>query len=211
MTHETQSPASKPSRRRVWWWPVLGAALGTLLGIAVLSVFRPHVYAGVVLQSPHPAPEMEGLVYSNGETVDIAALRGEVVFVYFGYTHCPDVCPLTLATVDRALDDLGDDASRVETLMVTVDPERDTRELLGDYVANFNDEFRGVWGPEPDVRAVATQYGVSYQYEDAEDGGYLVTHTASLLTIDPDGALRIVYPFGVTADELTADLEALLD
>lgn len=211
MTTDTQTHEQPARSRRRWLWPVLGILIGSLLGVAVLYLARPHVYSGVVLQSSSPAPEMEDLFYENGDPVDIAALRGEVVFVYFGYTYCPDVCPLTLGTVDDALDGLGDDADRVTTIMVTVDPSRDTPEVLASYVANFNDDFRGVWGEEPDVRSVATQYGVTYEYEEpGEDGSYLVAHTASLLAIDPEGALRIVYPFGVTADELTADLEELL-
>lgn len=210
MTTDTQTQ-EQPARRRKWLWPVLGILIGSLLGVAVLYLARPHVYSGVVLQSSSLAPEMEDLFYENGDPVDIAALRGNVVFVYFGYTYCPDVCPLTLGTVDDALDGLGDDADRVTTIMVTVDPGRDTPEVLENYVANFNDDFRGVWGEEPDIRSVATQYGVTYEYEEAgEDGSYLVNHTASLLAIDPEGALRVIYPFGVSADELTADLQELL-
>jgi protein SCO1/2 len=211
MTAETRTREPLARRHRKWLWPILGALLGILLGLAVLSMFRPHVFSGVVLQSSEPAPAMDGLTYTDGTPVDIAALRGNVVFVYFGYTHCPDVCPLTLGTVDDALDALGDDAGRVETIMVTVDPERDTSDVLESYVAAFNDGFRGVVGEEPDIRSVATRYGVTYQHE--EEGAtesYLVNHTASLLTIDRDGALRVIYPFGVEAEELTADLRELL-
>lgn len=211
MTTETQIQEQPTRPRRKWLWPVMGAVIGILLGVAVLSMFRPHVFSGVVLQSSEPAPSMEGLVYTDGRPVDIESLRGNVVFVYFGYTYCPDVCPLTLGTVDDAMAGLGEDASRVKTIMVTVDPERDTTEVLESYLAAFNDDFRGVWGEEPAIRSVATQYGVTYQYEEAgEDGSYLVNHTASLLAIDPEGALRVIYPFGVTADELTADLRELL-
>lgn len=211
MSIDTQTQEQPARRRRRWLWPILGIVIGSLLGVAVLYLARPHVYSGVVLQSSSPAPTMDGLFYENGDPVDVAALRGDVVFVYFGYTYCPDVCPLTLGTVDDALESLGDDADRVTTMMVTVDPGRDKPEVLADYVANFNDDFRGVWGEEPDIRSVATRYGVTYEYEEAgADGSYLVNHTASLLAIDTEGALRIVYPFGVTADELTADLLELL-
>lgn len=212
MTADTQATDTDRHRLRRWVWPLLGAALGVVLGLAVLSVFRPHVYAGVVLQSSEPAPAMDGLSYTDGEPVDVAALRGNVVFVYFGYTHCPDVCPLTLATVDSAIETLDSKAAgRVETIMVTVDPDRDNPEALAAYLANFNDRFRGVWGEEADLRSVATQYGVTFDRgtEDA-DGEYAVTHTSSLLVIDPEGALRVIYPFGVGAEELSADLENLL-
>ena len=211
MTTDTQTQEQPARPRRRWLWPVMGAVIGILLGVAVLAVVRPHVYAGMVLQSSDPAPAMEGLAYTNGEPVDIAALRGDVVLVYFGYTYCPDVCPLTLGTIDDALQDLGDDADRVKTIMVTVDPERDTPEVLESYVAAFNDGFRGVVGAEPDIRSVATRYGVTYRYEEvADDGSYLVNHTASLLAVDPGGALRVIYPFGITAEELSEDLRELL-
>lgn len=210
MTGDARTRAGSVLRRR-WWWPVLGILLGISLGVAVLSVFRPHVYSGTVLQSPDPAPSMDGLSYANGAAVDVAALRGDIVLVYFGYTHCPDVCPLTLATVARALGDLGEDSSRVETLMVTVDPTRDTPDALAAYVARFSDDFRGVWGDETDTTTAAARYGVAYEYEEEDaNGDYGVTHTSSLFLIDPDGALRIVYPFGITARELSADLEAML-
>lgn len=211
MTTDTETQEQPARPRRKWLWPVMGAVIGGLLGVAVLSLVRPHVYSGVVLQSSDPAPAMDGLTYTDGEPVDVAALQGSVVFVYFGYTYCPDVCPLILGTVDEAVADLGNDAERVKTIMVTVDPDRDTPEVLESYVANFNDEFRGVWGEEPDIRSVATQYGVTYSYEEeGSDGSYLVNHTASLLTIDLEGALRVIYPFGVTAEELNADLRELL-
>jgi protein SCO1/2 len=154
---------------------------------------------------------MDGLLYDDGQPVDIDALEGEVVLVYFGYTHCPDLCPTMLSTVDRALEGLGEAADRVETLMVTVDPERDTPEYLADYVTHFNERFRGVWGTEDDVRSVATSYGVHFEYDEpGADGSYLIGHSASLLAIDPEGVLRIVYPVGTEADALRADLKELL-
>lgn len=189
----------------------LAIPAGVLLAVVVVSMLRPHVYAGVVLQSSDPAPTMEGLVYDTGDPVDLSDLRGDVVLVYFGYTYCPDLCPTMLGTVSRALEDLGDDAERVTAMMVTVDPGRDTPQVLADYVANFGDQIRGVWGTEPDVRSVASGYGVTFAYDDQEaDGSYLVAHTASLMAIDPGGALRVVYPVELTADALRNDLRDLL-
>lgn len=199
------------SRGRVVWWAV-GLGLPLLLGaLFVFGPLRPHVFSGSVLQASTPAPEMDGLVYDNGEPVEIGDLRGDVVLVYFGYTHCPDLCPTMLSTVNRALEGLDDDAGNVETLMVTVDPARDTPGYLAEYVDHFNESFRGVWGTEEDVRSVATKYGVHFEYDEpGPDGSYLIGHTASLLAIDPDGVLRIVYPVGTKAEALRADLEELL-
>lgn len=199
------------SRRR-WPYVVVPIVVGTLLGLAVLAVFRPHTYAGAVLQADTVAPPMDGLVDTDGERIDLVDLRGDVVLVYFGYTHCPDLCPTTLSTIARARERLdADDADRVHTLMVTVDPDRDSPELVGEYVGFFDDTFRGVWGEVDDVRSVATQYGVFFENDEpGDDGSYLVSHTASLLAIDPGGAIRVVYPVGLEVEELTADLEELL-
>lgn len=199
------------SRRRVLWWAVGLAVPLVLAALFMFGPLRPHVFSGAVLQASTPAPEMEGLVYDDGEPVDIDALKGEVVLVYFGYTHCPDLCPTMLSTVNRALEGLGEEADQVETLMVTVDPVRDTPEYLADYVTHFNEGFRGVWGTEDDVRSVATSYGVHFEYDEpGADGNYLIGHTASLLAIDPEGVLRIVYPVGTEAEGLKADLKELL-
>lgn len=153
---------------------------------------------------------MAGLVYDDGEPVDIAGLRGDVVLIYFGYTHCPDLCPTMLSTVNRALDGLDAAAGRVHMLVVTVDPRRDSPELLSEYVGHFNDNFRGVWGDEETVRSVASTYGVHFEYDEPVGDDYLVGHTASLMLIDPEGVLRIVYPTGIHAGDLEKDLEELL-
>jgi len=200
-----------PSRRPRWPWVVAGAVLLFVMGLIAGGLFRPYVYNGAVIQSSASAPPMDGLVYSTGEEVDIEALQGDVVLIYFGYTFCPDLCPTMLATVDRAMESLGEKGSRITTMMVTVDPSRDTIDGVGDYVRIFNDEFRGVWGEEDSVRSVATQYGVTFEYDEPdEDGYYLVAHTASLIAVDPEGALRLLYPVGVTVEELAADLGELL-
>jgi protein SCO1/2 len=195
--------------KRRWLWVAIPA--GLLLMFALFSMFRPHVYAGVVLQSSDPAPSMTGLVYDNGEPVELSALTGDVVLVYFGYTYCPDLCPTMLATVARAIDDIGDDAARVGAIMVTVDPSRDSPDALADYVAHFSGRIRGVWGTEAEVRSVASGYGGTFTYDDpGEDGNYLVSHTGSLFAIDPGGALRVVYPVEITSTALAADLRDLL-
>jgi protein SCO1/2 len=196
-------------RRRLWLWVAIPA--GLLLAFAMFSMFRPHIYAGVVLQSSDPAPSMDGLVYDTGEPVELSDLDDQVVLVYFGYTYCPDLCPTMLGTISRALDDIDEDVERVTAMMVTVDPSRDTPEVLADYVGHFGDHIRGVWGTESDVRSVASGYGVTFSYDEPdEEGNYLVSHTGSLFAIDPGGALRVVYPVELTSDALAADLQDML-
>lgn len=207
MTPETVYQQTR-HRHRWWWLPIVS---GAILAVIAVIMLRPHIYAGIVLQSSDPAPAMDGLVYDTGEQVDLDDLGGDVVLVYFGYTYCPDLCPAMLGTVARAIDDLGEGAERVTAMMVTVDPDRDTPEVLSDYVTYFGDGIRGVWGTEENVRSVAGGYGVTFTYDEPlADGNYLVAHTASLFAIDPDGALRVVYPVELTADALSADLRELL-
>lgn len=207
----TEAPVESDRSWTLWAW--LGAVVVVLVlaGLFFTGTLRPYVFSGTIIQSNTPAPPMDPLVYDNGDPVEIDDLVGDVVLIYFGYTNCPDLCPTMLATVDRALGALGDRAERVTTMMVTVDPGRDSQGFVGRYVRLFNEGFRGVWGSEEDVWAVATKYGVFFDYDEPdENGDYWVTHTASLMAVDPDGVLRLVYPVGVTAEELERDLRELV-
>jgi protein SCO1 len=206
-----EQPATVVRSRRLW--PLVVAGVGVVAAIAVLSFswVRPHTYSGFVLQSPAPAPSMEGLVDHTGAPVDLATYRGDVVLVYFGYTHCPDVCPTTLSTAAKAIERLGGRGERVHLLMVTVDPERDTPEYLADYVTYFDARFLGVWGTPDDLAKTAALYSVYYQKgEGTVETGYVVDHTATLMAIDPDGFIRVLFTPEHTADQLAADLQELL-
>lgn len=167
-----------------------------VLGVVAYPRLRPHHFAGAVLQSPTRAPEL-GLVDQYGEVVHLADFRGDVVLLYFGYTHCPDVCPTTLATVAKAIDRLGSKGDRVHMMMITVDPERDSLDVLGDYVAHFDGRFLGLGGDPADIDRVASLYGIYHaKADEAAPGQYTVDHTATLLAIDPDGYLGCCSPTG---------------
>lgn len=177
----------------------------------LLGALAPHLYAGTVLQGDEPAAAMTGLADGAGNEVALDGADGDLLLVYFGYTHCPDVCPTTLATVAEARRRLADDAAAVDLVMVGVDPGRDTAAELDDYVAFFDPTFRAVTGPEAAVAEVASAYGVFYDHGEADaDGDYTVDHTATLMGIDGDGVLRIVWPPDISAEALTADLAELL-
>lgn len=198
-----------PGGRRVLL--VLVVLAGLLVGYGAYQWLRPHTFSGTVLQSPSEAPPLTGLSLHTGEDADLARFRGEVVLLYFGYTNCPDICPATLSTAAKAIEAMGADGDDVELLMVTVDPDRDAPRTLGEYVGHFHPRFLGVSGSESDLRTAASLYGVFFQRaEGSEATGYLVDHTASLMAIDPDGFLRVVYPVDVPAEALAADLEELL-
>lgn len=198
------------SRRRWLLVPVVVVA-GVAVAVLAQRVMAPHLYSGTVLQAPEPAPSTAGLVYADGTPFDASAATGEVTVLFFGYTNCPDVCPTTLSVLRRAVDDLGDDAGRVNVVFVSIDPERDTAEIAQAYASSFDPTFRGVSGRPDDVRRVASLYGV-YSAAGAPDaaGTYAVDHTATMMGIDTSGHLRLVWPPDVTAEQLTADLDALV-
>ncbi len=209
MTEQIESQASRPVRPP---WRVVWVVLVALVGMAVAyGLFRPHTYSGSVLQAPIPAEPLEGLVFSDGRPADLTTFRGEVVLVFFGYTHCPDICPTTMARAAEARRLMGDDGDNLQVLMVSVDPERDTEHALGEYLAFFDDSFLGVTGPADALERVATLYGIYFnRNEGTVESGYTVDHTGTLMAIDPEGSLRVIYPNDVPADALASDLRALL-
>lgn len=190
---------------------ILGAVAGLVVLFAVayflvLPRFVPYVFHGSTIQSNQAAPSVE-LDGPNGSTVRLTDYEGKVVVLYFGYTYCPDVCPITLSKLDRAMDILGDKAEDVQVIMVSVDPERDTPEVLEQYMAHFNPDFIGVTGDVNTVDRIATVYGVYYEAEEGSEAtGYLVNHTATVMVVDKDGYLKLVLPFEGTAEEIAADL-----
>jgi len=187
------------------------AAAAAAVALHIWGTFGPYVFSGDVIAGSAPAPSLAPLVYENGEPVDIEARRGDVVLVYFGYTRCPDICPTMLSAAARGLELAGDRAAGATLVMVTVDPERDTRAGVGEYVRLFDERFRGAWGTEDQVRSVAGAYGVTFSYaEPDETGAYWVNHSPQLMAIDREGVLRVVYPVGVEPTELASDLRELL-
>jgi len=146
----------------------------------------------------------------TGKTRTLADFRGKVVVVFFGYTHCPDVCPTTLAELKVAREQLGDDGKRVQVLFVTVDPERDTRELLANYVPAFDPSFLGLYGDAAATARVAKEFKVFYQKAPGKTpGSYTVDHSSGSYVFDPQGRLRLLVRPG-NVSNLVADLRILL-
>ena len=137
--------------------------------------------------------------------------RGKAVVVFFGFTHCPDVCPTTLADMAQVVRQLGADGERVQVLFVTVDPERDTQEVLAKYVPAFNPRFLGLRGDLDATRAVAKEFKVYFEKRPGETpGAYSVDHSAQAYVIDPQGRLRLFVRHERIAEDLAPDLRALL-
>lgn len=147
----------------------------------------------------------------NGRERTLADFRGKVVAVFFGYTHCPDVCPTTLADFAAALRELGPLGDRVQVIFVTVDPKRDTPDLLRVYVSAFDPRFLGMYTDAQSLAALAREYRVVYQktgVKAADD--YLIDHSAGTYVYDPAGRLRLLMPYGSAPGEIAQDLRALL-
>jgi protein SCO1 len=152
----------------------------------------------------------------SGKTRALADFRGKVVVMFFGYTHCPDVCPITMAEFAQVMQRLGDDAKRVQILFVTLDPERDTGPLLAQYVPQFNKDFLGLYGDAAATRQVAKDFHVFYEKRAGKTpDSYTLDHTAATYVFDPQGRLRLFVRYDQDASEahaadLTADIRTLL-
>ncbi|MCS7050798.1 MAG: SCO family protein [Thermomicrobium sp.] len=165
---------------------------------------------GMLLDPPQdiPAVQLDG---SDGRRHALTDFRGKVTVVFFGYTHCPDVCPTTASTMARARAALGDQADRVQLVFVSVDPERDTPERLASYLAKYDADFLGLTGDELVLQQLASAFGVHYaKVESSSALGYLVEHTASSFVLDTEGRLRAVLPFGLTPEQVASDLRTML-
>lgn len=146
----------------------------------------------------------------HGKPRTLADFRGKVVTVFFGFTHCPDVCPTTLAEMAQVMKELGPEADQVQVLFVTVDPERDTRELLQQYVPAFHPSFLGLYGNAETTARAAKEFKVYYNKQPAKAGGYSVDHSAGTFILDREGRLRLYAQYGQGAPDLVHDIRLLL-
>lgn len=141
----------------------------------------------------------------------LADFKGKVVLIFFGYTQCPDVCPTAMQRFQEAFKILGPQSSRVQVLFVTLDPERDTREILGQYLPWFDSSFLGLYGNAEETAAVAKEYRVFYAKKKSEGAlAYSLDHWAGAYAYDPAGRLRLYLPPALTASEVAADVRTLL-
>jgi len=146
------------------------------------------------------------LTDQNGKTLTDQDLKGKPFLVFFGFTHCPDVCPTSLFEVSEVLRALGKDADKTQALFVTVDPERDTPQVMKDYLQSFDPHLWGLTGDDASVAQVAKAYRVYYKKVPLDGGDYTMDHTAMVYLMDKDG--RFVAPFNLkrTPEAAAADL-----
>jgi protein SCO1/2 len=171
------------------------------------------------VQSPFKNTDVTGLDYAkdfaltdhNGKPRTLADFKGKAVVVFFGYTQCPDVCPTTMAEMATVMKELGPQADNVQVLFITVDPERDTPELLSKYVPAFDSRFLGLVGDKAAIDKVAKEFKVFYQkVPGKEPGSYTMDHTAGSYVFDPQGRIRLFVRHGQGAEPIAHDLRLLL-
>ena len=151
------------------------------------------------------------LMDATGKPRTLADYRGKAVVIFFGYTQCPDVCPTTLAELAEVMKRLGPDADRVQVLFVTVDPQRDTPELLAKYVPAFDPRFAGLYGDAAATERTAKEFKIIYQKQPGSTPGtYSVDHSAGTYIYDPQGRLRLYVSYGQSPDVFAHDLRELL-
>jgi protein SCO1/2 len=196
--------------------PLLIVAAGAVVLLALLG-FGYWRSAG----SREAAPQASGapapggpfdLVATDGRRVTDETFRGQWELVYFGYTHCPDVCPTTLSAVAEALDELGRRADSVQPLFITVDPARDTELVLADYVGHFGGRILGLTGTPAEIDKVAHEFGVFVTKHRTGDGAedYSVDHSASLFVMDPKGRFAGTLGTQTSGAQIAQRLAALI-
>ena len=195
---------------------IISAAAGISLWKVMQGPPQPSDAALMVLPEPRVIADF-ALVDDEGAPFSLGNLRGHWSLMFFGYTHCPDVCPSTLydlKLVHERLEQLtGDDAPGHQVLFVSVDPERDTPEQLGQYVNYFHPDFIGVTGPQEQLAPLTMQLGIAYRIEDheADSSQYNVDHSVSVLLMDPQGRLHGVFPAPHDADKMAGELAAAIN
>ena len=165
---------------------------------------------GVVIEDPAAAPPL-ALVDANGRSFDLSKERGRAVLVYFGYTHCPDVCPATLSDWARAGRVLGSASEKVRFVFVSVDPERDTPKVSYDYAHQFDPAFIGLTASDSTLEKLKKDWGFAvFREETGDPKGYGVAHPGQSFVIDTNGMLRMIFPPGTKPADIAADLRRLM-
>ena len=190
---------------RLWAWALVAAIL-LLTGVAYIALDVLKDKASSIADIGGPFT----LASARGGVVDEAALRGNPYAIFFGFTHCPEVCPTTLYEMSALLEKLGDDAKDFRVFFVTVDPERDTAEIMKDYIANFDPRIEALVPSLDQLPKLAADFRVYYAKVPTSGGGYTMDHTASIFLMDTEGRFAGTLAYGEAAEIREAKLRKLL-
>jgi len=195
-------------------WLLLLAVLAIVVAGGVFwwtNRTEPYQFKGGEISPAAIAPSLD-LTDQDGNPFTLAQQKDKVSLIYFGYTTCPDLCPTTLIDFATVKDELGEDAAKVDFILVTFDPERDTEARLKEYLNFFDPEFIGLYGDEAQTEQFLQDYGVTIkriEYPNSSTG-YLIDHTALIYVIDKDGRLRLTYPYGTDPLMIVEDMNYLV-
>ena len=198
------------SKRAAW---MIGVILVGLLGIFVTTQLSNAVYQyqGSMIEPAAVAYDFS-LQTGSGETFSLAEQRGKIVLIFFGYANCPDFCPTTLAEFKRVHAELGPLAEQVEFVFITIDPERDTPELIENYAHAFHADFVGLSGSEAELESIWEAFYAYRARSDVETAaGYLMEHSTRVIVVDTFGNFRMTFPYGMDFGAMAADVAHLLE
>ena len=184
-------------------------AAGVFLALRMQTPAEPH--SALVLPAPNPLPEFN-LVDQHGNPADRSVFEGQWDLVFFGFTHCPDICPTTLqvlSTARAALEDQGQ-SPLPRIVLVSVDPERDTPEIMGKYVDYFGDGNLGITGSLEEIRKLTTGLGIYFEKQPGDGDDYVVDHSAAVLVIDPDGGFHALFGGPHVVENYVHDLPIIM-
>jgi protein SCO1/2 len=195
--------------RRLWLLALVVLVGVSYAGVTLYRTLRPASFHGTAYDPALAAPDFS-LVEHTGRRVSLEDFRGKAVLLFFGYTSCPDVCPLTLSRLTQALDSVGAGPGDARVVLVTVDPERDSMEVLARYVSRFGPNVSGMTGSPDALQALASAYGVHSQPMAPGNPHGGVMHTPAVFGIDRAGKLRVLLHPDEPGTGLTDDLRTLL-
>lgn len=171
-------------------------------------------------QSAPAAPELPvlpiggdfALTNHDGQPFALQSLRGKVVLIFFGYSSCPDACPTTLSKLSSVARKLGDDRAKIQALYISVDPDRDTPPVLKADMENFSIGALGLTGKKDDIDKVVKQYAAAYEIVPTPESAakYTISHTTSVYALDPQGRVRMTFPYEATVDEVVTGIREIL-
>jgi protein SCO1/2 len=195
-------------RTRLIVFVIAGFLMGAIAGAAVLLVATQQGGQSVQSSGAALVGGPFSLVGADGKPVTDRDFRGRYMLIFFGFTHCPDICPAELQVIAQALEQLGDKAKKLVPIFITLDPERDTPEAMANYVKSFGPNFVGLTGSPEAISAAAKAYRVAYSKVENKESvaDYSVEHSALVYLMDPEGRYVTHFSYGLSADQMAEKL-----
>ena len=187
-------------------------ALLCLIFICLVSCqkIQDQSFVGTDISSAHMDTSFK-LRDFNGRLRTLEDFRGKVVVLFFGFTHCPDICPTTMTDLKKTMNLLKEKASAIQVIFITLDPARDTEDVLKKFIPTFNSSFLGLTGSESEIDKVTTQFKIFYnKVNDGSKAGYTIDHSAGLYVIDKSGNVKLHISYGEKPEDIASDLEKLI-